>query len=82
MGKDLEAGIGNSTLDASRHSQSFDCDVLHENFITPENWEVTFVFGKDRGVSVGFGNIQHSGFSTRRARSDLRSSESIQVKIR
>ena len=81
MGKDPETGVGNSTLDASHHSQSFDCDVLHENSITAENQEVTFVFGKDRGVSVGLGDIQCSGFSTHWARSNLRSGESIHVKI-
>ena len=45
----------------------------------PENWEVMFVFGKNSGVLVGFGNIQRCSFCTCWAGSNLRGGESIQV---
>ena len=54
--------------------------MLYENSITPEDWKVMFVFGKNRGILVGLGNVLCGCFCTRWARGNLRYGESIWVK--
>ena len=54
--------------------------MLYENSIMPEDRKVTFVFGKNQGISVGLGNVPCGCFCTHWARGNLRHGESIWVK--
>ena len=59
-------------MDAPSSSEAFNGNILDIDMIMPKNWEVRFVFWDDRGIAVGFGDVQGSHFSANGPSSELK----------
>ena len=47
-----QAHISNCPLNTTCGSESFYCDMLNVDLVTPHDWEVAFVFGDYRRIVV------------------------------
>ena len=59
-------------MDATSGSKALNGNMLDIDMITPKNREVGFVLWNDRGVAVGFGDVERSCFCAQGASSELK----------